>query len=92
MAQNPRQKASCDQECWIKDRVRDAIRMALVLDKNKGVQANEHAYNMAICGIVEGQAIEIIKILGLEPEYTNVRLEKKFFNPLNQGGQLMCWN
>ena len=90
MQANKREKVSCDQECWVKDRIRDAIRMATALRVNKGVRANEHAYNMALNGIIEGQAIEIIKTLGLEPEYTNLRPEQRFFAPLvgKQSGTL----
>ena len=71
--QSPRKKVNCDQECWIKDRIRDAIRMASVLESNRGVQANEYAYNYALEGIIEGQAIEIIRTLELEPEFVNIR-------------------
>ena len=82
MQQKPKQTVNCDQECWVKDRLRDTIRMAIALRENKGVRANEHGYNMAINGLIEGQAIEIIKTLGLEPEYTNLRPEQQFFTPL----------
>jgi len=84
MSQKPRQKVNADQECWVKDRIRDAIRMAIALEKNKGVQANVHAHNMALAGIIEGQTIEIIQILGLDPKYTNLRREQHFMNPLSQ--------
>lgn len=84
MQENKRKKVSCDQECWVKERIRDAIRMATALRENKGVQANEHAYNMALNGIVEGQSIEIIKTLGLEPGYSHLRPEQHFFSPLGQ--------
>ncbi len=84
MSQESRATVSCDQECWVKDRIRDAIRMATALRENKGVRANEHAYNMALNGIIEGQAIEIIRTLGLEPEYTNLRPEHHFLSPLGK--------
>jgi hypothetical protein len=60
--------------------------MAVALRENKGVLANEHAYNMALNGIIEGQAIEIIKLLGLEPEYANLRPEQQFILPLGHVG------
>ena len=85
MTRKPREKVGADQECWIKDRIRDAIRMALVLERSKGVRANEHAYNMALNGIIEGQSIEVIHVLGFEPAYVNLRPEKNFINPLNNG-------
>lgn len=92
LGKNKRDKVNADQECWIKDRIRDAIRMALVLERNKGPQANEHAYNMALDGIIEGQAIEIIHTLGLDPLYVNLRPEKNFINPLDKSGSLISYN
>ena len=80
---NQRIKVNADQEIWVRDRIRDAIRMARAVQENKGVAANEYACNMALRGIIDGQAIEIIKCLGLKPAYINLPLEKKFFNPLN---------
>ena len=69
----PRNVASCDQEAWVKDRIRDAIRMVEAVAKEKGVRANDGAAVRAIDGIIEGAAEEIIRTLGMEPSYINIK-------------------
>lgn len=68
-----RNKCSCDQEAGVKDRIRTAIRMGISLRKERGVQANEDLFKYGVEGIVEGAAREIIRELGLEPAYKNIR-------------------
>ncbi len=65
--------AGPDQECWVQDRIRDAINMAMALHEHKGVRANEFALRYGVQGIVEGSAIEIIRTLGGQPEFVNLR-------------------
>jgi hypothetical protein len=69
----PKFIATCDQEVWVMDRIRDAITMALAIRENSGVRANEFAVRYGIQGIVEGTTIEIIHTLGGRPEFTNLR-------------------
>ena len=66
-------KATCDQEAWVKDRIETAIRMALALNKNRFVGADDPAYTGGLNGIVNGTAYEIISLLGMEPSYINVK-------------------
>ena len=66
-----------DQECWVQERIRDAINMALTIHQNQGVRANEFALRYGVQGVVEGSAIEIIRLLGGQPEFVNLR------NPFN---------
>ena len=70
---NKRPKCSCDQESGIKDRIRTAIRMGIRLRSERNVQADEDSFQYGIEGIVEGTAKEIIRELGLDLEYKNIR-------------------
>lgn len=72
MAANPRPKANCDQEAWVKDRIRTAIDMALALRKVGGTGADERSLQGGIDGIVNGVAVEIIYLLGMEPEFVHL--------------------
>jgi hypothetical protein len=68
-----RATASCDQEVWVRERILTAIRMALAINAQLGVRADENISVSAIDGIANGAAVEIIRILNLEPEFTNLR-------------------
>jgi len=63
---------SCDQEAWITDRIHKAIELASEVKSRKGVSANEFMVSGAIDGIVNGCAVEIIRMLGKEPHYINL--------------------
>jgi len=68
-----KKKVTPDQESWIKERVKTAIQMALSLNKARKTQADYHAYEYGLDGIIEGTVIEIIRLLNLEPSFTNLR-------------------
>ncbi len=68
--------ASCDQEAWIKARLNAVIRMALTLERNSWCEADRCIWRDALAGIVNGAAVEIIRTLGLEPEFVNLRWNK----------------
>jgi len=53
--------------------VKTAIQMALVLNKTRKTQADHHAYEYGLDGIVEGTTLEIIQLLNLEPSFVNLR-------------------
>jgi hypothetical protein len=65
--------ANCDQEDWIKSRIRTAINMAIALKDNRKVAADDPLYISGVDGIINGAAWEIIRTLGMEPEGTNVK-------------------
>jgi hypothetical protein len=67
------QKVDCDREVWVMNSINAAIRMALAVKKECRVGADEQACQEAIRGIIEGTAIEIIRTLGMEPSYVNIR-------------------
>ncbi len=67
----PRAIANCDQEAWVKDRIETAIRMALSLRVH--VRAEQGMMESALEGIVNGTAVEVIRTLGMEPEFANLR-------------------
>jgi hypothetical protein len=68
-----RRAASCDQESWVKSRIRTAVRMSAAIQMATHVRADSPARDHALEGILEGTTIEIIRSLGMIPEYTNVR-------------------
>lgn len=72
-AANARPKATCDQEVWVKDRIKTAIEMALAVKKCARVGADEPLLTSATEGIVNGAAVEIIRTLGMQPEFKNLR-------------------
>lgn len=68
-----KKKVSPDQESWIKERVKTAIQMALVLNKTRRTQADHYVYMYGLDGIAEGTTLEIIRLLNLEPSFVNLR-------------------
>jgi len=69
----PRRKVGCDHEAWLQDRILTAMRMGIELRKQARVGADEDALAYGMRGVAEGTAREIIYMLGLEPEYVNIR-------------------
>lgn len=65
--------ANCDQEAWVQARLQTVINMAGVLRDNRKVSADDPLYISAIQGLINGAAWEIIRTLGMEPEYTNIK-------------------
>lgn len=65
---------SCDEESWMQDRIRTAMRMAIAVHDSQRVHADERQFEDALDGIANGTAVEIVKTLGLETEGTNLDL------------------
>jgi len=65
--------ANCDQEAWVMQRIRTTIDMAMALKSKKNVGADDPMYISAIDGLINGAAWEIIRTLGMEPEYSNIK-------------------
>ena len=65
--------ANCDQEAWVMQRIRTTIDMAMALKSKKNVAADDPMYKSALDGLVNGAAWEIIRTLGMEPEYYNIK-------------------
>lgn len=63
----------CDQELWIKDTILRAMKMAISINKEKRVLSDELLIYSGLDGIANGTAIEIINILNMSPEYTNLK-------------------
>ena len=70
--QDSRKHATCDQEAWVKARIRTAIDMAMAIEDIHKIQAENGMKEGAIRGIVNAAAVEVIYTLGLKPEYTNL--------------------
>jgi hypothetical protein len=82
-----RPTANCDVESSVKARIMTAIRAANFVGLAKRVGADEHIINCAIEGIANGAAVEILRDLGFELEFVNLRkppiamnLEGKLYN------------
>lgn len=74
----PRKLVGCDQESWIKSRIQTAIRMALAVKREHHVRADDDLMDGALDGIANGTAVEIIHILGMEPEWINLRRTRHY--------------
>ena len=72
-AEPPRRKVNCDHEAWLQDRILTAMRMGIELQKQARVGADKDAFEYGMKGVAEGTAREVIYMLGLEPEYVNIR-------------------
>lgn len=69
-----RTTVTVDQEAWLQDRIYTAINMAIAIDAERGVGADERQAEDAIEGIVNGTAVEIVNTLNLTTEGENLRL------------------
>lgn len=65
---------TADEEVWIQDRIRTAIRMGMAVESERRVGADGRQVEDAIDGIVNGTAVEIINHLDVETEGANLRL------------------
>ena len=65
--------ATCDQEVWVQNQIKLAMRMAIAMKKETRVDADRDALRYGMEGVAEGVAREIIHTLGMRPEYTNIR-------------------
>ena len=73
-----------DQECWVKDRIMTAIRMSNSVRREAGVRADDAALQSALDGIANGTAVEIIRTLGMEPEFVNLRPQPTCDSPVSE--------
>lgn len=78
---NPQHVATCDQEVWVKQRILTAMRMAIALDANLQVGADTDLAESGIEGVANGCAVEVIRTLGMRPEYTNLRRPHRIDDP-----------
>jgi len=65
-------KISCDQEAWLRDRLTDLVLLCFDINANKKISANDDMIEGAFEGAINRQALEIIKILNLKTDYTNL--------------------
>lgn len=66
--------AGPDAEVWVRNQVLDAMKMAIALQGQYQVRAQEEALLGGCRGIAEGAAVEILSILGFSTEnLTNLR-------------------
>ena len=70
---NDKNEMSCDQEVWVKQCILTAMRMAIRLDRETRVRADEHCRDAGLEGIANGAAVEIGFTLGIEPGFVNLR-------------------
>ena len=60
-------------ESWVKARIKTAVRAALFLSWAQEVRADQDIVMCGIDGIANGAAVEIIRTLGMDPSYVNLR-------------------
>lgn len=77
---DPRQVVNCDREAWVKQSINSAIMLGIEIAKQR---TRFPVFESSIEGVVNGTSIEIIRILGMEPEFVNLRRPAI---PQNKGG------
>lgn len=78
-AQAPKMtKINGDQEAWLRDRL---IRLIiLVKDIQDSSSLDKEMIELATEGAINGQALAILNVLNLEPEYTNIPKRSWWFS------------
>lgn len=66
------ERASPDQESWVRKRILAAINMGLAMRQQVQTGADEPAFLAGLNGIAQGAAVEVIHTLGMEPCYVNL--------------------
>lgn len=69
----PGRLANADQEAWVQARILTAMRMAVAIHQKAGPRADEHMVDFGFRGVAEGAALEVIRTLGMQPEFINIR-------------------
>lgn len=69
---------TCDQEAWLRDRLVRLI--VLVTDIQQSNTLDKEMIELATEGAINGQALAILQILNLEPEYTNLPKRSWWFS------------
>ena len=72
-SKDSREYSTCDQEVWVRDRIRKAVNMAIAIEKLHRVRAEDGMVEGAIRGIVNACSVEVISTLGLKVAYINLR-------------------
>lgn len=69
----PKDVVDCDSEVWVQKQIFTAMRMALALKRERAVCADDDAFEGGLEGVANGVAVEIIRTLGKEPGFVNLR-------------------
>ena len=72
-SRDPKTIVGADREAWVKHRILTAITASLFMTMAQKVRADEDIVLCGLDGIANGAAVEIIRTLGLEPEFVNLR-------------------
>jgi hypothetical protein len=64
---------TCDQMAWLKDDMRKAIHTAISIRANS---LDNRVFEATIDGLVEGTLIEMLDIINVKPDYTNLHYFK----------------
>lgn len=62
-----------DEEVWVRQRIETALKMAIAAFRETKVRADSPTMASALDGIANGAAVEVIRCLGLQPGYVNLR-------------------
>lgn len=68
--------ATADQEAWLVQAIKTAIRLSSALESAQVTRPDDHALAAGKAGIVDGTAREILEMLGFAPSFTNIRKVK----------------
>lgn len=65
--------ATADQESWVRETIRAAMRMAVALDRKTRVSRHDEGLrDYGYLGIANGAAVEIMCTMGHPPSYSNI--------------------
>ena len=73
LSAQPKARVTADQEVWLQNLVESAMKMAIQIHRLVDVRAHEPLKEYGLRGLAEGATEEIIRTLGMEPEYVNIR-------------------
>jgi len=57
-------EATCDELAWLRNAVRTAIQMGILLDREATVQADREMFELGVDGVAKGCVREVVRILG----------------------------
>ena len=69
----PCRTVTCDQESHVKRTILTALRMAITLSEQAHTGADRPLVESGLDGVADTAAVVIIRELGMELEYTNLR-------------------
>lgn len=81
-------KITCDEEAWLYNSLSGLVRQTLALNRNAINRADEHTFDAAVSGAIDGTILEILHTLGIDSDYVNIpnpRKHRRWHRPIDSG-------